>query len=436
MIWFTWGTAFFSTAPGICQPLENAHAHIYFFEELLKGAQASFLKPVSMAQLGRSGVQSFVDNSKCRSRWNKQEVEIKCFHHSIKEAVPLSSAERNARLFVRLLSLPKVSDFSWQQLKEVMAHDIVAELKDPFSTYFTEAEVKRLKTFGHWSAGIKVDPYNPNLIHSVRPDSSADKEGVFVGDQLLRVNGRTVQSLTYAQVSTELIGPPEELLVLEVKRGDEIMRFRLVRTNMMDVRLWAQKVDNDILYIRPGRFADGLADTMWVQLAPHANAKGFILDLRHNPGGLVTEGVSFLNGFLEGGAVGSVHPRQGHPSKNYEATKTQVIPKGPIVILVDGATASVSEFVAMVLQKRRKALLVGQGTLGKGRVQRVIPLPDKGSLKISVAELAGPSGKRLSQSIDVDEFLAPAAGGTAISGLSPSKDSWVLHAISLLQKAD
>ena len=195
---------------------------------------------------------------------------------------------------------------------------------------------------------------------------------------MLRVNGRSVRGLSFAQIGAELVGPADQLLVLELKRGDEIMRFRLVRTNLRDVRLWAQKLEDEILYIRPGRFENGLADTMWVQLAPHANIQGLVLDLRHNPGGLLTEGVSFLNGFVSGGSLGAVHPRKGYPKETFEATSAKVIPDGPIVVLVDSATASVSEFVATVLQKRRNAVLVGQATLGKGRVQRIIPLPDGG----------------------------------------------------------
>ena len=186
--------------------------------------------------------------------------------------------------------------------------------------------------------------------------------------------------------------------------------------------------------MRPGKFDNGMADTMWVQLAAHAQVKGVILDLRHNPGGLLSEGISFLNGFVGEGALGSVHPRAGHPVQSYKASQAHVLSELPIVILVDGGTASVAEFVALVLKERLGAALVGQSTLGKGRVQRVISLPDSGAMRISVAELVGPSGQRIKKSLEVDHFLAPAAGNTAISGKNPAEDSWVAFGVGLLRK--
>ena len=413
--------------------IESAVDAVYFFEELFKGTQASYLEPVNMDSLGRSAIEAFVARSKCRVKWGSSEVEVKCFHHSIKAKLPLKSAEKNARLCVRLLQLPQVSELNANQMRENMAEAIVNSLDDPFSTYFSSDQVKRLKNYGQWTPGLDADPKVPSRVHSIRPNAAADKAGIFVGDQLIRLNGRSVKGLSFAQIGTLLVGPAEELLVVDVKRGDEILSFRLPRQNTEEVPLWAQKVEKDFLYIRPGRFDDGLADTMWVQLAPHSQVEGIILDLRHNPGGLVTEGVSFLNGFLKEGLLGTVHPRKGHPQKVYRANRSQIMPHVPMVILVDGGTASVSEFVATVLKKRRNAILVGQATLGKGKVQRLIPLPDGGSLKISVAQLSGPSGQRIAKSIEVDEFLAPAIGGTAISGLNPVDDSWVQHAAKLLR---
>ena len=213
------------------------------------------------------------------------------------------------------------------------------------------------------------------------------------------------------------------------------MRFRLVRTNLRDVRLWAQKLEDEILYIRPGRFENGLADTMWVQLAPHANIQGLVLDLRHNPGGLLTEGVSFLNGFVSGGSLGAVHPRKGYPKETFEATSAKVIPDGPIVVLVDGGHSVGFGVCSHCLQKRRNAVCGGRPLWGKegysvSSSARWWPLAAFQSLN-SPDRLE----KRLTQSIAVDEFLAPAAGGTAISGLNPDKDSWVRHAMGLLVKA-
>ena len=100
----------------ISQPSDNANDTTYFFEQLLKGTQASFLKQVSMDQLGRSGIESFVRNSKCRVRWTDSLVEVKCFHHAIKRKLPLDSAEQNAQVLVELLSLAQVSDLPADEL--------------------------------------------------------------------------------------------------------------------------------------------------------------------------------------------------------------------------------------------------------------------------------------------------------------------------------
>ena len=92
-----------------------------------------------MDQLGRSGIESFVRIQKCRVRWTDSLVEVKCFHHAIKRKLPLDSAEQNAQVLVELLSLAQVSDLPADELKKRMAHDIVASLKDPFSSYYDAA---------------------------------------------------------------------------------------------------------------------------------------------------------------------------------------------------------------------------------------------------------------------------------------------------------
>ena len=334
----------------------------------------------------------------------------------------------------RILKLKTVSKVSSAELREAIAKGVVNSLGDPFTAYLTAEEVTRLKTFGNWGAGIAVAPKQPDHIHGIRPGASADVRGVFVRDRILRINGKPIGGLNYADMGALLVGPSEEQLTLEVARHDGIHRFNLSRSDEASVPIWAQKVNRDFLYIRPGKFDNGMADTMWVQLAPHAAVKGVVLDLRHNPGGLLTEGISFLNGFVGAGMLGSVHPRKGHPVQTYTASQAQVLSSLPLVILVDGGTASVAEFVALVLKDRAAARLVGQATLGNGRVQRVIPMPDGGALRISVAELVGPSGQRITGSLEVDHYLAPAAGNTAISGKNPAEDSWVSFAIKLLSK--
>ena len=406
----------------------------YFFGELLKGCQASYLEEVPLQSLVRAGLLSFVEASGCVLHWGSSQIKVRCYHESVAHDLPIDTADGGAQLLSKVVNLNTVSKSSVPALREAMAKGIVNSMGDPFTAYLSPAEVRQLKNYGHWSVGIAMDPKHPDRIHGVRPGSSADMRGVFVGDQILRVDGQSVKGKLYVDMSAILVGPPEERLTIELSRHDGIHRFQLNRSDEEAIPIWAQKINRDLLYMRPGKFDNGMADTMWVQLAPHAQVKGVVLDLRHNPGGLLSEGVSFLNGFVGQGKLGSVHPRVGHPVQKYTASQAQVLSGLPIVILVDGGAASVAEFVALVLKERLGAVLIGQSTLGKGRVQRVISLPDAGAMRISVAELVGPSGKRIRKSLDVEHFLAPAAGNTAISGKNPAEDSWVAYAVGLLRK--
>ena len=160
---------------------------------------------------------------------------------------------------------------------------------------------------------------------------------------------------------------------------------------------------------------------------------GVILDLRHNPGGLLPEGVGVLDTFLRDGPMAGVRSGPGRPTDDFAAHKDTFDTTMPLVVIIDGGSASASELTAKVLKERHRATVIGSTSAGKGSVQRQIPTPDGGLLKVTAGYYIGPTGTRLDEGgVRPHRFLAPSQRRTALEGAPPGEDSWVLSALDAL----
>jgi carboxyl-terminal processing protease len=274
----------------------------------------------------------------------------------------------------------------------------LASLKDPYTRYLSPKEYQDLKTqtegtFG--GIGIYLD-YTNNVLTVMRPmkGTPADRAGMLQGDKILAVNGRSTKNLTLEQVVSTIKGKVGTAVTITIERGAEEhavrKTFRIIRANIklptVDFQMKEDPVAGKVAYIALSQFSETTPGDLENALnsAERQGAKGIILDLRYNPGGLLTSAVSVASKFLPGNGRVLRVVQRGYPAQDYPALANQH-PRLPLVVLVNEWSASASEIVAGALKDRKAGILVGNKTFGKGVVQDVIPLTNGGALTLTVA---------------------------------------------------
>lgn len=277
---------------------------------------------------------------------------------------------------------------------------------DPHSSYFTAKEFSdfQVQTTGEFGGvGIEVSAED-GLVKVVSPidDTPAAKAGIKPGDYIAAVNGVSVQGLPLDQALDKMRGPAGSKVTLTILRNGEKKPFDVTMVRAV-IRVERVKwhAEGDVGYIRLTGFNEQTASDMEKavkelkkKIGP--NLKGWVLDLRNNPGGLFDQAVAVSDDFLTSGEVVSTRGRLPEETKRYNAEKGDVLGGKPLVVLINGGSASSSEIVAGALQDHKRATLIGMKSFGKGSVQSVIPLSQNGgALKITTARYYTPSGRSI-----------------------------------------
>ncbi|WP_372620801.1 S41 family peptidase [Falsiroseomonas sp.] len=268
---------------------------------------------------------------------------------------------------------------------------------DPYSRYLTPAEARaaRERRVGQSGLGLRVAVQGRFLVVvAVTPDGPADLEGVQVGDRLLAVDGRALGPRDPGLAASLLEGPEGSTVALTLSRNGRRREVTLLR-EMVVPETVASERRSDILWIRLTGFStlterritaalvDGFAEQV---------PRGVVLDLRGNRGGLLNQAIAVADAFLAEGEVARTEGRHPDAARSYRAGGQDLALGLPLVVLVDGRTASAAEIVAMALAERRRAVVVGSATMGKGLIQLVAPLPNRGELLVTWSQLVAPSG--------------------------------------------
>ncbi|WP_109831374.1 S41 family peptidase [Reichenbachiella versicolor] len=280
---------------------------------------------------------------------------------------------------------------------------------DPYTSYIPESELESYRTsttgeYGGIGAVVgKRDNINTILMPYV--GFPAHKSGLLIGDQIVKIDGKDVKDDTNSQISEQLKGHPGTKLVLTIKRlgQDEsfdvtITREKIVISNVAHYEMFNDKVG----YIRLSDFTTnaGAEVKKALQELKGKGAKGIILDLRDNPGGLLEEAIKVANVFIpQGKEVVSTRGKVKSWDKQYKAPYQVVDKDIPLAVLTSGGTASAAEIVSGVIQDYDRGVLLGTRTFGKGLVQATRPLPYNAQLKVTTAKYYIPSGRCI-QAID------------------------------------
>ncbi len=278
---------------------------------------------------------------------------------------------------------------------------------DPHSSYLNSKDFNnmRVQTRGEFGGlGIEVT-MEKELIKVVTPidDTPASKAGVLAGDLISKIDGENVRGLTLQNAVEKMRGPVNTPIVITVIRegADKPIDITIIRA-VIKVRAVHSRVESgDIGYIRISSFSEQTFDGLDKAIKKirkevgDDKLKGFILDLRLNPGGLLDQAISVSDTFLDRGEIVSTRGRDPDETRRYAARPGDSTGNKPVIVLVNGGSASASEIVAGALQDHKRATILGTRSFGKGSVQTIIPLGQNGALRLTTALYYTPSGKSI-----------------------------------------
>jgi len=279
---------------------------------------------------------------------------------------------------------------------------------DPHSAYmdansFRDLQIQTTGKFG--GLGIEVT-MEDGLIKVVAPidDTPAAKAGIMANDILTHLDDEPVQGLTLNQAVEKMRGPVNTKIRLKITRKgqDKPIEVTIVR-EIITVRAVRPRIDgDDVAYIRIAAFSEQTTDGVKKALSDlstrigNNKLKGYILDLRNNPGGLLDQAISVSGAFLERGEIVSTRGRRAEDTLRFNARPGDLTKGKPIIVLINGGSASASEIVAGALQDHKRATIIGTRSFGKGSVQTIIPLGSgNGALRLTTARYFTPSGRSI-----------------------------------------
>jgi carboxyl-terminal processing protease len=302
-----------------------------------------------------------------------------------------------------------------QKLVEAAINGMLGSL-DPHSSYmdaksFRDMQVQTRGEFG--GLGIEVTQED-GLIKVVTPidDTPASRGGILSGDIISAIDDENVQGLSLNQAVDKMRGAPNTSVVLKILRGanKDPQDIKLTRAVIQIKSVREHQEGDDIGYIRITQFNEQTAEGVQHAIQkfqaeiPADKFKGYILDLRNNPGGLLDQSIGVSNAFLDRGEIVSTRGRNADESMRYNARPGDLSKGKPLVILINGGSASASEIVAGALQDHKRATILGTRSFGKGSVQTIIPLgQNNGAVRLTTARYYTPSGRSIqAKGIDPD----------------------------------
>ncbi|MAK12848.1 MAG: peptidase S41 [Candidatus Pelagibacter sp.] len=270
---------------------------------------------------------------------------------------------------------------------------------DPYSSYMSPEAFKNMNrdTKGEFGGlGIEIT-MEAGLVKIITPieGTPADRAGVQAGDYIVKINNKQVKGMSLLDAVKLMRGKVGTSIDITIRRPevDEEIRFKIKRA-IIKIREVSAEVKNNIGYIRLRAFNQQSHSQLIkkINTISNKNITGYILDLRNNPGGLLSQAIKITETFLDGGEIVSTKGRDKNDIKIFNAKKGDSINNKPLIILINQGSASASEIVSGALKDHKRAILLGEKTFGKGSVQSIIPLKNKGGLRLTTAKYYLPSG--------------------------------------------
>jgi len=310
---------------------------------------------------------------------------------------------------------------------------------DPYSGYmnpkiFEESQTETSGEFG--GLGIEVS-MESGVVKVITPidETPAARAGVKAGDYIVRINGEQVRGKTLMEAVNLMRGPVGKPIEITIRRKGlkKAKIIKIIREVIQIKSVVSKLVDGKVGYLRLRAFNENSSDQLIKEISKIEKNKklvGYILDLRNNPGGLLSQAIKISDFFLDDGEIVSTKGRKRRENRKFFAKKGDKINGKPLIVLVNNGSASASEIVAGALQDQKRAVLLGETTFGKGSVQSIIPLRNKGAIRLTVSKYYLPSGKSISE-IGVVPDIKVEEEGEEFS-INTNTDNQLNYAINLL----
>jgi carboxyl-terminal processing protease len=308
-----------------------------------------------------------------------------------------------------------VEELTDKELVEKALNGMLQAL-DPHSSYMNEEVFKEMQedtsgTFGGLGIEITTDKGFIKIISPI-DDTPADKAGIQAGDYITHLNGDSVVDMNLKEAIDIMRGEVGTSITLTIIRGTEDPFDVELTRDTIKMASVKHRVLNDVGVLRVSTFNEqttsGLKDSIQELEESENPPIGYVLDLRNNPGGLLTESVSVSDLFLEQGEIVSIRGREKKDVQVYSAKKGDLINQKPLVVLINEGSASASEIVAGALQDHDRAVIMGMKSFGKGSVQTIVPI-DSGAIRLTIAKYYTPSGDSI-QAVGIEpDVVVPRA---------------------------
>jgi carboxyl-terminal processing protease len=297
-----------------------------------------------------------------------------------------------------------VEEVTDEELVEAAVNGMLTSL-DPHSSFLNARNFKdmQVQTKGQFGGlGIQVS-MEEGLVKVISPidDTPAFRAGIKAGDYITHLDGEPVLGLSLDQAVEKMRGPVDSDIKLIIRRQGTPDPINVTLTRaIIKVESVRQRVEGNVGYIRITSFTEntesGLKKAIQrIKETADQDIVGYVLDMRNNPGGLLDQAIAVSDAFLEKGEIVSTRPRDHEQSSRYNARPGDLVDGKPVVVLINGGSASASEIVAGALQDHRRAVIMGTKSFGKGSVQTIIPLTGYGAIRLTTARYYTPSGRSI-----------------------------------------
>ena len=373
---------------------------------------------------------------------NKIIISLFFFMYSSSVAFSKNDLYEKIDLFGEVLENIKKEYVDEINQSEVMDSAIngVLQSLDPYSAYMSPELFKEMQTdtkgeFG--GLGIEIG-MEAGVVKVISPidDTPAAKAGIKAGDYIVKIGSEQVQGKSLLEAVKLMRGPVGTSIDLTIRRKNvkKPLEFRIMR-KIIQVRSVNSKIigkEKNLGYIRLKSFNEN-SDKQFLKSVKNLEAKskikGYVLDLRNNPGGLLTQAINITDFFLNDGEIVSTKGRKISETRKFFARKGDEIKGKPIVVLINNGSASASEIFAGALKDHKRAIILGENSYGKGSVQSIIPLKNGGGMRLTISKYYLPSGKSISEVGVTPDILVEEEGEDFL--INTDNDNQLNYAIKL-----